>query len=80
MTAVSSGRRRRVSNCAGWLCISCPSVSAGATGLGAAGSDVMMRRFAQDDSSQAARAMAAIGSSAVPSKASSALASLSFRW
>ena len=80
ITAVSLGRRRRESKIDGWPCINCPSVIADDTGGGAATSVVMMTRRGQPDSSHAARAMRAIGSSTVPSKASKATASLSFKW
>ena len=45
MTAVSSGRRRRVSNVAGCCRINCPSGWAGGATFVAAGSAVMTRRM-----------------------------------
>ena len=57
----------------------CPSVSAGETAEGAAGSAVMTMKMGHPASSQPARAIWAMGSSGVPSNAISARAPLSRR-
>jgi hypothetical protein len=81
MTAVSSMRRRCVWNGAGSAAsMACVRVCAPATGLGASGASVITRSCWLPASSQAAFAIAASGRSAVPSKASMAFASLSFKW
>jgi hypothetical protein len=80
MTAVSYGSVGNVGNVDGWCSVSCPSVIDLSTGLGFNGSIVMTTRCVQAGaSSQPERAIAAMGSSAVPSNTSSALASLSVR-
>ncbi len=79
MTAVSSGAVACVGNTGACPAASCPSVRDGSTGLAAFGSTVITisSRHA-GTSSHASRAIAAIGSCGVPSKTSSAFASLSF--
>ena len=77
---MSSIRRRRVANGSGaaWRMASL-SVGTPAIGLGASAAIVISSRSRQPASSQAAFAIDAIGNSAVPSNASKAFASLSFR-